>query len=666
MCGITGFIHFNRDFSTEDSVNIASKMADTLYHRGPDYGNVWVDAKHGIGLGHRRLSIMDLSSEGSQPMISRSGRFVLVFNGEIYNFQEIRNEVEENLQADSTIWKGRSDTEVLLAGFELWSVPETLRRLVGMFAFALWDKKESTLFLARDRIGEKPLFYGVINNTLLFGSELKALKAHPHWKGEISRSSLVLFLRFNYLPSPYSIYNKIFKLPQGTFLEIKWIDHFELPKPTSYWSPPLFTEKLEKTHPEESEQETVRRLENLLKDSVKKRLVSDVPVGVFLSGGIDSTTVASLAKDQYPAALKTFTIGFHEDGYNEANYAKEVAKHLGTDHTELYVDSKEAMDVIPKLPVLFDEPFSDSSQIPTFLLAKLAKKEVTVCLSGDGGDEIFGGYNRYFWGEIIWKTMGWVPHEIKQGISNFISSRRPLKWQRVWKDFSFLVPNDLRVMNFEEKLQKVAKILSAKSPGAFYNDLVSDWPNPEGVVLGGKEPPTILTSSSKYDGYAGFAQRMMSLDFATYLPDDILVKLDRACMGVSLEARTPFLDHRIVEFALKMPLSVKIRKMQGKWILRQILYKYVPQKLVERPKMGLGVPIGFWLRGPLRDWAETLLSERRIKEEGFFNVKPIRQKWLEHLSGEKNWQNSIWSILMFQAWLENDGISQDYLGSNSL
>lgn len=653
MCGITGFWDTSRQKSALEMQAIAQKMSDALLHRGPDDGGAWVDAAAGIALGHRRLAIVDLSPQGHQPMVSANGRYIIVFNGEIYNFLDLRRELERLGHR----FRGGSDTEVMLAAFTEWGLQQAVQQFNGMFAFALWDCQERVLHLCRDRLGEKPLYYGWMGKTLLFGSELKALKAYPHFQSEINRDALALFLRHNYIPTPYSIYQGIYKLPPATVLT--WNGGETSSSPIPYWSAKQVAE-LGVTNPfAGSESEAAQQLEALLQEAVKLRMVADVPLGAFLSGGIDSSTVVAMMQRVSSQPVKTFTIGFYENSYNEAAYAKAVAQHLGTDHTELYVTPEEALAVIPKLPTLYDEPFSDSSQIPTFLVSQLARGQVTVALSGDGGDELFGGYNRYFWGSKIWQLIGWIPSTLRQFAGDALTSLSPDKWNQAFSHVDSLLPAQLQHPNPGDKLHKLAEILAMPNPDAMYRGLVSHWKTPEVLVIGSREPPTVLSDSNNWAHLPSFIQRMMYLDTISYLPDDILVKVDRASMGVALEARVPMLDHRLVEFALSLPLSMKINNSGGKWLLREILYKYVPRNLIERPKMGFGVPIDRWLRGSLRDWAEELLCSDRLQQEGFFNAQPIRQKWKEHLEGDasswrnqRNWQYYLWDILMFQSWLD--------------
>ncbi|MEP0854540.1 asparagine synthase (glutamine-hydrolyzing) [Trichocoleus sp. DQ-U1] len=632
---------------------IAQKMSETLLHRGPDDGGAWADAAAGIALGHRRLGIVDLSPQGHQPMVSANGRYIIVFNGEIYNFLDLRRELERLGHR----FRGGSDTEVMLAAFTEWGLQQAVQQFNGMFAFALWDCQERVLHLCRDRLGEKPLYYGWMGKTLLFGSELKALKAYPHFHSEINRDALALFLRHNYIPTPYSIYQGIYKLPPATVLT--WNGSETRSSPIPYWSAKQIAESGVTNSFAGSEAEAAEKLEALLQEAVKLRMVADVPLGAFLSGGIDSSTIVAMMQRVSSQPVKTFTIGFYENSYNEAAYAKAVAQHLGTDHTELYVTPEEALAVIPKLPTLYDEPFSDSSQIPTFLVSQLARGQVTVALSGDGGDELFGGYNRYFWGSKIWQLIGWIPSTVRQFAGDALTSLSPDKWNQAFSHIDSLLPAQLQHPNPGDKLHKLAEILAMPNPDAMYRGLVSHWKNPEVLVIGSREPSTVLTDSLNWAHLPSFIQRMMYLDTVSYLPDDILVKVDRATMGVALEARVPMLDHRLVEFALRLPLSMKINNSGGKRLLRKILCKYVPRNLIERPKMGFGVPIDRWLRGSLRDWAEELLSSERLQREGFFNHQPIRQKWKEHLDGDdsdglrqRNWQYYLWDILMFQSWLD--------------
>jgi len=659
MCGIAGAMSVRGGGISAD---VIKRMADSLVHRGPDDGGVWIDKEAGIALVHRRLSILDLSPAGHQPMVSASGRYVVVFNGEIYNHLELR----EKLDAAGTApaWRGHSDTETLLACFEAWGVERTLERAVGMFALALWVRETRTLTLARDRMGEKPLYYGWVRGTLVFGSELKALRAYPGFGNGIERRALALFMRHNYVPAPWSIYENIWKLPPGCYVQFAAaaLTPGSLPRGRGevklYWSVQDTAEAGLRDPFAGSETEAVEELERLLKQSIAGQMVADVPLGAFLSGGVDSSTVVALMQAQSSRPVKTFTIGFHEGDYNEAEHAKAVARHLGTDHTELYVTPEEAMAVIPRLPALYDEPFADSSQIPTFLVAELAQRHVTVSLSGDGGDELFAGYNRYFWTRALWKRLGIVPLPLRRALAAVMTAPSPQAWNRVFALFGPLLPRRLRVKLAGDKMHKLAELVGLDSLEAMYRYLVSHWKHPaEELVIGATEPETILSRRADWPadlaaGRRPFEEVMMFLDQLTYLSDDILVKVDRAAMGVSLETRVPLLDHRVVEFTWRVPLSMKIRDGQSKWLLRQVLYKYVPKELIERPKMGFGVPLDQWLRGPLREWTEDLLSEARLKREGYLDPRPVRKKLQEHLSGRRNWAYYLWDVLMFEAWLE--------------
>lgn len=647
MCGITGLLsHLSVDRGR------LAKMAGAISHRGPDDSGIWHDYDTGIGLAHRRLSILDLSPAGHQPMHSANARYVIAFNGEIYNHNKLRAELEKTHLTPS--WRGHSDTETLLAAFVAWGIQAALQRCIGMFAMALWDKQTQTLTLARDRIGEKPLYYGWQGDTFLFGSELKALKAHPAFQADIDPDALCLYMRHNYIPAPYSIYRGIHKLLPGTWLQVSR----RQPEPDikTYWSGVDISHQGKAQLFAGSPEEAVEELDTLLKDAVGQQMIADVPLGAFLSGGIDSSTVVALMQAQSSQPIKTFSIGFHEALYNEATHAKAVAHHLGTDHTELYVTPDECMQVIPRLPTLYDEPFSDSSQIPTFLVSQLARQQVTVSLSGDAGDELFAGYGRYTRTADIWGKLTKLPLSLRKSASFIAQKATPQQWNQCFAllgKFKSRLQSD-KNKNVGDRIHKAAQILPSSSIQALYHDMNSHWHRPEQVVINGQEPPTYLTGNLPELSDLNAIERMMTLDLLTYLPDDILCKVDRAAMGVSLETRVPFLDHRVVEFAWRLPLEYKLREGQTKWILRQVLYKYVPKELIERPKMGFGVPIDSWLRGPLRDWAEDLLDESRLRSEGFFNPVPIRQKWAEHLAGTRNWQYHLWDVLMFNQWLDHN------------
>ena len=642
MCGFAGFL--DRAGFTDGEV-LLRRMADTIVHRGPDSDGYWVDGEAGIALAHRRLAIIDLSPAGHQPMASHDGRFVLSYNGEIYNHLDLRRQIEEK---GPTEWRGHSDTETLLQGFSAWGVLGTLERANGMFALALWDRADRKLVLARDRMGEKPLYYGLQGKTLLFGSELKALRQHPAWQGGINRDALALFLRHNYVPGPYSIYDNVRKLPPAHYLEVG-LDDAVLPDPVAYWDIAAKAAEGRNRPFSGSAEESVDALETLLLDAVGMRMAADVPLGAFLSGGYDSSTIVALMQRQSARPVKTFSIGFSEAEYDEARYAKRVAAHLGTDHTELYVSPQDALDQLPILPHHWDEPFADSSQIPTLLVSRLARSEVTVSLSGDGGDELFCGYTRYAQGYDIWRRLGKLPSGARSLISSALR-RTPADFIDGMMKFA---PSRLRKMAVGDRLLKFADVLAVERSDDFYRSLVSHSKNPSMLVPGSHEPPTILTAPDPdWPADGDFRDRMMYLDMRSYLPDDILVKVDRASMAVSLESRVPLLDHRVVEFALALPLEYKLRNNEPKWPLRQLLYRHVPREIMERPKMGFGVPIEQWLRGPLRSWADDLLAPDRLRRDGYFNADMVSELWSDTRSGRRRMHYYVWDVLMFQAWLD--------------
>jgi len=641
MCGIAGFI----SLLTSENLSLhALQMIEKLHYRGPDDKGVWIDNKNAVALAHSRLAIVDLSPAGHQPMESHDERYVIVFNGEIYNHNEIRADIDKRKSGIN--WRGHSDTETLIAGFSVLGIEETIRKTTGMFAFAVWDKQSKTLTLGRDRLGEKPLYYGWQGDTFFFGSELKALKAHPDFKSEIDRDSLTLFLRHNYIPEPYSIYKGISKLQAGCLLTLKQGE--KEGTMTQYWSATSVAKSGVKTPFTGTPTEAVDELEDRLAKSIKQQMMADVPLGAFLSGGVDSSTIVALMQSQSSRPVNTFTIGFDVPNYNEAIHAKAVAEHLGTNHTELYISADSAMDVIPNLPEIYDEPFADESQIPTFLVAKMAKEHVTVSLSGDGGDELFCGYNRYQITAQSWGKLSPIPRSIRQVISAGLTSLSPATWEKI----SQLIPEAKRPQSLGEKIHKGAGVLASESIQDLYKGLTSTWKDPASIVLGAKEPNTLLTGNAPNLEGLNDIEQMMVLDILTYLPDDILAKVDRAAMQNSLETRVPMLDHNVVEFAWQLPMDYKLRNGVSKWPLREVLYRHVPKKIIERPKMGFSVPIDEWLRGPLRDWAEALISESRLQEEGYFNATRIRTLWAEHLAGKFDHFQQLWSILMFQAWLE--------------
>jgi asparagine synthase (glutamine-hydrolysing) len=640
MCGIAGFVDLERRSGSQELEALAGAMAGRLAHRGPDGGGVFVDAEHGVAFGHTRLAIIDLSPAGAQPMRSACGRCVLTFNGEIYNAAELRADLERAGRR----FRGHSDTEVLVEACAEWGVAATVKRLIGMFAFALWDWRERRLSLVRDPLGIKPLYWGRQNGRIIFASELKAFEALPDWQPELDRDALAAYFRLAYVPTPHSIYRGIHKLAPG---HVATVGADGTVQTSAYWSLEAAAERGQAAPLEMSDGEACDALEDLLGDAVGRCLVSDVPLGAFLSGGIDSSTVAAMMRAKSNAAVRTYSIGFDQTGYDEAPHARAVAAALGTEHTELYVSPAEALRVIPDLPQIYDEPFADSSQIPTYLLSKLTREHVTVALSGDGGDELFAGYTRHRFARVLSKVPGGFGRVLGCGLG----VAGPAVWDRLFR----LVPSGKRPGLVGDKMQKVALMLGQGSEGA-YRSLVSAWDEPESIVRGANEARGAIFDPEIARALPDGLARMQYLDTLTYLPDDILTKVDRASMAVALEVRVPILDHRLVEFSWRLPARFKLRRGQGKWLLRQVLYRHVPKHLVERPKAGFAVPIGSWLRGPLRDWAEELLSERRLGAGGLLDPAPIRARWREHLDGHRNWHASLWTVLMFQAWREPRGI----------
>ena len=640
MCGIAGFMDLERRSGSQELEALGRAMAATLNHRGPDAHGVWSDAEAGIVFGHTRLAIVDLSAAGAQPMVSSCGACVITYNGEIYNAAELKPELE----ASGRRFKGHSDTEVLVEAIAEWGLPATVERLIGMFAFAVWDRRTRRLSLVRDRLGIKSLYWGRQNGRLVFASELKALEVLPGWQPELNQDALAAFMRLAYVPSPHSIYRGIHKLEPG---HIAVVDAGGNVETSAFWSLAEAVERGQASPFEFDDAEACDALETLLGDAVGRRLVADVPLGAFLSGGIDSSVVAAMMRAKSNAAVRTYSIGFKEQGFDEAPHARAVAAHLGTEHTELYVSPGEAQDVIPALPSIYDEPFADSSQLPTYLLSKLTREHVTVALSGDGGDELFAGYTRHRFARIASK----VPAPVGRVLACGLGIAGPALWDKM---FSAL-PARRRPWLGADKMYKAAGLFGAGGEQG-YLSLVSAWDDPEAVVTGATEPKGPIFDPAIARALPDPLDRMQYLDTVTYLPDDILTKVDRASMAVALEARVPILDHRVVEFAWRLPSRFKMRFGKGKWLLRQLLYRHVPKHLVERPKSGFAVPIGAWLRGPLRPWAEELLSEERLSDGGLLNAAPIRARWQEHLEGRRNWHASLWNVLMFQAWRAPRGI----------
>ena len=642
MCGIAGILGFRGDTDSRLE-RTAAAMAHCLAHRGPDDSGLWSDAETGIALAHRRLSILDLSPAGHQPMVTADGRFIIVYNGEVYNHDELRPELDKR----GILFRGHSDTEVMLEAFAAFGIEPTVKRLIGMFTIALWDRRERTLTLVRDRLGIKPLYWAKFGGLFLFGSELKALRACPGWEPHIDRSSVAAFMRHNYVPAPRTIYQGVHKLEPGCILTLPWGGEPSIQK---FWDARAVARAGLRDPIRASDSELIDQLETLLKDAVRRRMVADVPVGAFLSGGIDSSTVVALMQAANSGPVRTYTIGFDIADYDEARHAAAVARHLRTEHTELTVTSKDALDVIPRLPDYYDEPFADSSQIPTYLVSAMTRQHVTVALSGDGGDELFGGYSRYQLARRFWRTLSMLPLPIRRA---FVHCLRALPADR-WTSLFSLLPAKLRPAMAGDKLYKLASVLELNDAGALYRRLVTHW-EPSLLMPDTEEPHGPLWDETLAQELPGLIERMQFLDLVTYLPDDILTKVDRASMAVALEARVPLIDHRVVELSWRIPRQTLIRNGVSKWPLRQILYRHVPSELVERPKMGFGIPLGEWMRGPLRDWAEALLDEQRLREAGFVDAAVVRHHWHQHLAGTHNWQYLLWDVLTFEAWRERWG-----------
>lgn len=641
MCGFTGFINTSSQARRSDMQARARAMADTLRHRGPDDGQVWMDDETPLVFAFRRLAIIDLSAEGRQPMVSASGRYTIVFNGEIYNFLELRKELERA----GVQFRGRSDTEVILAAAEHWGLNQTLQKINGMFALVVWDKKERKINFARDRLGKKPLYIGWAKDALVFGSELKALRAHPDFEAAINPKSLSLYLQYGFLPSPACIYKNAWSLPAGSRLTLS-VPNLEAGANLSthmepYWQHAHALEDSRSKKIHASDETVIKEFEELLTECVRDRMISDVPLGAFLSGGIDSSSVVALMQHHSGQPVKTYTIGFREAGFDEAAHAAKIAAHLGTDHHELYLGAQDALNVIPRLPEIYDEPFADMSAIPTYLVSEFARLDVTVALSGDGGDEMLGGYNRHVTGAKLWNRIKFLPKPVRAALGGAIKKLPPERWNTLIQSR----PQAGTLMH------KAANFLSMNTQEDIYQNLLSSWPEPP--LKNAAQTKTILNDSA-FQPPAGlsFAEKMMYWDALFYLPGDILTKVDRASMASSLEARAPLLDRRIYEYAWRLPVQFKIRGGKGKWLLRQVLKRHVPEELFERPKQGFSVPVGEWLRGPLKDWAEDLLSVKKLERHGLLDAPAIRSAWDDHLAGRGANAQKLWTVLMFQAWYD--------------
>ncbi len=648
MCGITGIFDV-RGLDATTALDLVQRMGKRIRHRGPDDSGEWCDATAGIVLGQRRLSINDLSPAGHQPMISANGRFVIVLNGEIYNFMDLR----DALELAGYPFRGHSDTEVALAAIQHYGFEAALKMFVGMFAIGLWDRESRALYLARDRVGEKPLYYSRVGNAFAFASDLDALRELPGWSPEIDRNALGLLMQHFYVPAPRTIYRDVHKLMPGNLLTLR-ADNYSLePELRSYWSAADISAGRVQSSGAPDTNAAVDELDTLLRKTIRDKMISDVPLGAFLSGGIDSSTVVALMQAESMNKVKTFSIGFGEAEFNEAHEAKRVAEHLGTEHTELYVSAAQAQSVIPKLPAMYSEPFADSSQIPTYLVSELARQQVTVALSGDGGDELFGGYSRYLHAESSWQRINRLPRALRIALGGTLAMIPPARIDAIMRPLKPMLPERWRYQQFGNKIHKLAILSECDNPMSVYRALISAWMRPSQVVIGGGDIDLIDTMPASINEVSSFSERMMLMDLLTYLPDDILTKVDRASMSESLEVRVPFLDHRVIEHALRLPISLKVRDGEGKWLLKQVLYRYAPKSLLDRPKMGFGVPVGQWLRGPLRSWAEDLLDGTRLQQDGFFHATVVREKWSEHQRGKADWSALLWPILMYQAWFDH-------------
>ena len=655
MCGFAGLINTNYK-NNFDLLKTVSAMGDRISHRGPDNKGIWINEEKNLAFVHQRLSILELSPAGNQPMLSKCGRFMLVFNGEIYNHKKLKIEIENNtVFKEIYSWIGKSDTEILLASITFWGVLKTLKKIVGMFSIACWDLHDKTLFLARDRFGEKPLYFGYKNNLFAFASELKAFENINGFPLEVNREIIPFYLKRNFIPAPYSIYKDIKKLKPGTYLKINHIDscnQFEL-KENKYWNLSSVVKESQNNKLFLNNKKIIEKLDYLLKESIQDQLIADVPVGAFLSGGIDSSLVVSIMQSLTKKKIRTYTIGFKESLYDESMFAKKITKYLGTDHKELIITAKEALEIIKNIANIYDEPFADVSQIPMILIAKHARNEVKVCLTGDGGDEIFGGYNRYIFGANIWNIIKFIPYKLRSYSSYLISSFPDQIFNNFLLKISLFLPRRLKLNLLDQKKNKFANLLKARNQSEIYDLIFSKFDFYDDIVLGVNKEKKLEIDTQEYD-ILDPTHNMILKDMNSYLPDDVLVKVDRAAMHVSLETRLPMLDHRLASYALRIPTSKKIRFFKGKYLLRKLLNKYLPANIYSRPKSGFSVPISDWLRGPLKEWADNLINPERIMKEGYFDSQILDKRWKEHLSGNKNWSSFIWSVLMFQVWLENN------------
>lgn len=648
MCGLTGFFDRSADLSEQEGLSLLARMGEAIKHRGPDDHGEFFEPTYGVGISFRRLAILDTSPTGHQPMTSATGRYTMAYNGEVYNFKRVESELAG--AGLLPVLRGTSDTEVMLAAFEAWGVQSAVERFIGMFAISLWDHQENCLYLIRDRVGVKPMYYGWFGTTFIFGSELKALRCHPAFRAEIDTDSLAQFLQFSYVPSPHSIYKDVFKLPSGTILKVNLDGNCG--GPTPYWNLNEAASNGLRNRFSGSQNDAVAKLEELLTDCIGLRMIADVPLGAFLSGGVDSSLVVALMQAQSSIPVKTFSVGFEQGEYDEAVFAKQVANHLGTEHSEHYVNEQDALDAVPLLPAMFDEPFGDPSQIPTYLVSKMARKHVTVSLSGDGGDELFGGYNRYSIAQKLWRLNQKYPQKFRNVMIATLKSLPPSAWESLYNLFRWAMPSRLRFKRIGERIDVLESALAARSQMDLYERIMSHWDSPETAVIGAERRDPLGFEIQSFNDDLEFAEAMMLTDMKTYMQEDVLAKVDRASMAVSLEAREPLLDHRLIEFALSLPHEWRTTQANSKQLLRDVLYRHVPKELIERPKQGFAAPVGDWINGALNEWTDHLLDARLLQSQGFLDPLPVQKMLSEHRSGKRNWQFALWNVLMFQAWLE--------------